>query len=107
MTDDYAEREPSRSEIDALPGKTLLEFGSPYCGHCQRAQALIVEALAVHRGIRHLKIFDGPGRALGRSFRIKLWPSLILLLDGAEVARVVRPQNAAAVEQILSQRDGP
>lgn len=105
MTNDYAEREPGRSDIDALQGATLLEFGNPYCGHCQRAQALIGEVLAAHEGLRHIKIFDGPGRALGRSFGIKLWPSLILMVDGAEVSRVVRPQDVAAIGQILALRD--
>ena len=105
MGEDYLEREPARSEIDQLPGATLLEFGSPYCGHCQRAQALIAQALAGEVGLRHIKIFDGPGRALGRSFVIKLWPSLILVVDGAEIARVVRPQDAAAITQILALRD--
>ena len=38
-----------------------------------------------------------PGRAgvLGRSFRVQLWPTLILLKDGQEVARGVRPSDAA------------
>ena len=104
MGDAYLEREPARSEIDQLPGATLLEFGSPYCGHCQRAQAVITQALAAEVGLRHIKIFDGPGLALGRSFVIKLWPSLILVVDGTEIARVVRPQDAAAIEQLLSRR---
>lgn len=102
MATHYAEHEPPRSEIDALPGATLLEFGSPYCGHCQRAQPLIVQAVAAHAGLRHIKIFDGPGRALGRSFHIKLWPSLILMVDGAEIARTVRPQDITAIEQVLA-----
>ncbi len=104
MSDDYAQLEPSRGEIDALPAATLLEFGSPYCGHCQRAQSLIAEALSTTQGLRHIKIFDGPGRPLGRSFRVKLWPSLILVVDGAEIGRVVRPQDVASIRELLAQR---
>jgi thioredoxin 1 len=48
---------------------------------------------------QHLKVEDGPGRALGRSYRVKLWPTLLVLRDGQEVARVVRP---TAVQDVLS-----
>ena len=37
----YAETEPARAEVDALPGAVLLEFGTNWCGHCRRAQTLI------------------------------------------------------------------
>ncbi|MGE0859044.1 MAG: thioredoxin family protein [Gammaproteobacteria bacterium] len=102
MTEDYSEKEPTRAEVDALPGWTLLEFGSPYCGHCLRAQPLIEAATAAHAGLRHLKIFDGRGRPLGRSFRVKLWPTLVLLREGVELARVVRPQDAVAAAAALA-----
>ena len=72
----YAEAEPKRAEIDRLAGAALLEFGSPWCGYCRAAQPLIAEALAAHPGIRHLKIVDASGRRLGRSFGVKLWPTL-------------------------------
>ncbi len=101
MTEDYVDVEPTRAEVDALAGATLLEFGSPFCGHCQRAQPLIEQALAAHLGLRHLKIADARGRRLGRSFTVKLWPTLVFLRDGVEVARVVRPQEVAAIEYAL------
>ena len=79
MTEHYANIEPSRADVDALEGPVLLEFGTARCGHCRAAQPLIGKALADRSGITHLKIEDGPGRPLGRSFRVKLWPTLILL----------------------------
>ena len=91
MNREYAAAEPKRSEVDALPGATLLEFGSPWCGWCRRAQPLIEEALAAHPGVRHLKVADASGRRLGRSFGVKLWPTLVFLKDGRELARAVRP----------------
>lgn len=90
---------PSLNEVQALPGLTLLEFGTEWCGHCRAAQPLIARALAMQVPWRHLKIEDGPGRALGRSYSVKLWPTLILLQSGHEVARVVRPR---AVEDLLT-----
>lgn len=91
MTAAYAEKEPSRVEVDALPGITLIEFGTPWCGHCKALQPILAQAFAAHTDVRHLKIEDGSGRALGRSFRVKLWPTLIFIRDGQEVARLVRP----------------
>jgi thioredoxin 1 len=93
----YSSKAPSRAELDALPGTTVVEFGTDWCGYCQGAQASIAQALEPHADVRHLKIEDGPGRPLGRSFKVKLWPTLILMRDGAEVARVVRPANATQI----------
>jgi thioredoxin 1 len=98
----YLETDLARAEVDALAGPTLLEFGSPYCGYCRRAQPLIAEALAAHPRVRHLKVADASGRSLGRSFGVKLWPTLVLLADGREVARLVRPQQVAEIEQALA-----
>lgn len=105
MQTDYAAIEPSRAELDALEGPTLLEFGSPACGHCRRAQPLVAAALAAHPRVRHLKVADAPRRRLGRSFGVKLWPTLVMLRSGQEVARLVRPQDAAAIEQALARID--
>ena len=95
----YTENAPTRAEVDSLPGATLIEFGTNWCGFCSAAQPLIAAAMAEHPGLRHLKIEDGKGRPLGRSFQVKLWPTLIFMKDGAEVARVVRPGSAAAVSE--------
>lgn len=101
MNDVYAATEPGRAEVDALQGLTLLEFGAPWYGHCRAAQPLLARALADRDDVRHLKIEDGPGRPLGRSFRVKLWPTLILLRQGEELARLVRPTNADDIRQAL------
>ena len=98
----YTVAQPARAEIDALPGATVLEFGTDWCGFCRAAQPLIARALAGHPQVWHLKIEDGPGRPLGRSFCVKLWPTLIFLRDGAEVARLVRPQDAAEIDRALA-----
>ena len=99
----HAAIEPARAEVDALPGLTVLEFGTAWCPHCIGAQPLLRAALAARDDVRHLKIEDGPGRPLGRSYRIKLWPSVLLLRDGAEIARTVRPTTAEDLAELLAQ----
>ena len=95
--------EPTRDEVDAAPGPVLLEFGTAWCGHCRRAQPLIAEALGAHPGVRHIKVSDASGKRLGRSFGVKLWPTLVFLRDGVEAARLVRPADAAAIRRALAQ----
>jgi thioredoxin 1 len=97
--------EPSRAEVDALEGPAMLEFGSAWCGYCRRAQPLIASALARHPGVRHIKIEDASGRRLGRSFRVKLWPTLVFLDAGKEVTRLVRPADETAIRDALAQID--
>lgn len=102
FTTDYLAQEPIRSDVDALPGDTLLEFGAPWCGYCREAQPLLAQAMAKHADLRHIKVEDGKGQPLGRSFRIKLWPTLVVLRDGRELARVVRPARTEEIEQVLA-----
>jgi len=105
MDNAYAQTEPSRAEVNSLPGPTLLEFGSPTCGHCRRAQPLIAAALAAHPRVRHLKIADASGRQLGRSYQVTLWPTLVMLDGGREVARLVRPVEAGEIGKALERID--
>jgi thioredoxin 1 len=101
----YTETAPTRAEVDALKGATVIEFGTNWCGFCAAAQPVIAAAMAKHPQLRHLKIEDGPGRPLGRSFKVKLWPTLIFMKDGVEVARVVRPDSAEMVSDAAEQID--
>lgn len=103
MAAPYASNQPERSAIDATQGLVALDFGANWCGYCRAAEPLIDQAVADVPGTRHIKVEDGPGRPLGRSFRIKLWPTVVVLKDGQEVARVVRPVDADAVRQALAQ----
>jgi thioredoxin 1 len=93
--------EPKRSEVNALPGPALLEFGTDWCGYCRRAQPLIAEALARHPGVRHIKVSDASGKPLGRSFGVQLWPTLVFLKDGRETARLVRPTRSEEILRAL------
>ena len=107
MSTTYATEEhaPTRAEVDAWIEPSVLEFGTDWCGYCRAAQPVIGQAFAAYPAVRRVKVEDGKGRKLGRSFSVKLWPTLIFLRNGEEVARLVRPQDAAAVEQALARLD--
>ena len=95
-------KEPTRAEVDAFTEPTVLEFGTSWCGYCRAAQPDIAAVMQKRPGVRHIKIEDGRGRPLGRSFRIKLWPTLVYLEGGVEKGRVVRPNDAAEIEAIFA-----
>jgi thioredoxin 1 len=101
MNQPFSAEQPPRSEIDALPGPVLLQFGTDWCGHCRAAQPAVSLALADHPDVRHIKVEDGPGRVLGRSFGVTLWPTLVFLQEGREVGRLVRPVAAEPVRTML------
>jgi thioredoxin 1 len=102
MDRNYDKPEPTRDEVNAWSGPTVLEFGAGWCPHCQGAQPAIEAALAPHPEVRHLKVGDGKGKPLGRSFQVKLWPTLVFLNGGQEKARAVRPTTEAEVREGLS-----
>ncbi|SAK97384.1 thioredoxin family protein [Caballeronia ptereochthonis] len=107
MNIEYARTAPERAEIDALGGPTVVEFGTDWCGFCRAAQPLIAQAFQGHGAVKHMKIEDGSGRPLGRSFRVKLWPTLVFMLNGKEVARLVRPGDVSEIRDALALIDEP
>lgn len=102
MAHTYAPETITREQVDALPGVTVLQFGTDWCGYCRAAERVIDPVLDTADGVRRILVEDGKGRPLGRSFRVKLWPTLVFLSEGEEVARVVRPWRQADVEEAMS-----
>jgi thioredoxin 1 len=101
MTTSYASKQPERAAIDTMEGVVALEFGTDWCGYCKAGSPHIAAALADFPAT-HIKVEDGSGRPLGRSFRVKLWPTLVLVKNGQELARVVRPDSADEVREALA-----
>lgn len=97
----FTDPAPAADELGELPGTIVVEFGVDWCPHCQGAQPLIREALQDRRDITHIKIEDGPGHKLGRHFKVKLWPTLVVLRQGEEIGRTTRPASAQEIEEQL------
>ncbi len=101
MTTPYTPESLTRAEVGKLDGATVVQFGTNWCGYCQRAEPLVEAAFEGHAGVRRIKVEDGSGRPLGRAFNVKLWPTLIFLRDGRETARVVRPTGTDEMARAL------
>jgi len=89
--------EPTREEVDNLLGPVVLEFGASWCPHCQAIQPQMAALLQQFPQVRHLKIEDGKGKRLGRSFAVKLWPTLVFMNQGDVLSQIVRP-DASSIE---------
>lgn len=98
----YEPEKVSRDQLDGRVGAVVVQFGTNWCGWCRAAEPEIETAFADRPDVERIKVEDGPGRPLGRSFRIKLWPTLVFIRDGQEVARVTRPQSASAITEALA-----
>ena len=106
FSDKFENIELAREDIDTLCGPAVLEFGTNWCGYSQAAQPLIKQAFASNPHIPHIKVKDGPGRPLGRSFGVKQWPTLVFLKDGREIKRLVRPDGTQAIDQAMKKIEG-
>jgi len=102
VSPEYTANALTRESVDAFSGTSVLQFGVNWCGHCQAAAPLITEAFAKFPDIEVLRIEDGAGRPLGRSFKVKLWPTLVFLVNGQEVDRVVRPTDLNVILDVLT-----
>jgi len=109
MTDALDANEPNptyrddilQSDVDALAGPVLLNFGTNWCGHCQAAAPAISNALKDFPPVKHIAVEDGPRRKFGRSFAVKLWPTLVFMKDGTEISRFVRPTDTDDIRAAL------
>lgn len=101
-----ADQAPTRGEVDRSPGLVLLEFGTEWCGFCRALAPRVADLLAAHPEIRHVKVEDGPGRPLGRSFGVQLWPNLVFLRDGAVVRQLARPDARQLAEAVSALTEG-
>lgn len=98
---EYSEEEITKEQLTDIEGNAVLEFGTPWCSHCKAARPLLEEVLNDYSDVPHIKVLDGKGKSLGRTYQVKLWPTLIYLQDGKEVARLVRPDSVSEIRDML------
>lgn len=98
--------EPTREEIDRMEGPVLLEFGARWCGFCRALAPQLADLLEKLPDVVHIKVEDGPGRPLGRSFGVKLWPNLVFLRDGRVVKQLARPSIREVREGLKALAEG-
>lgn len=100
MTTPYipADAAPTRDEVNGIAGPVLVEFGTDWCGHCRALAPEVSRNLTAHPQVRHVKVEDGPGRPLGRSFQVRLWPNLVFMKDGVVLRQLARPSHQALRE---------
>jgi thioredoxin 1 len=96
-----ADNKLKRADLDMLKEPAVVEFGTSWCGYCQAAQPIITAALNQYPNVNHIKIEDGKGQRLGRTYAVKLWPTLIFLKDGLEISRLVRPADISSITEAL------
>ena len=102
MAEPFIEQAPERAQLDSTPGLQVVVFGTNWCGHCQAGLPAIQQALSAQQQAQVHWVEDGPGRRLGRTFKVKLWPTVIVMRDGIETGRAVRPTQADEVTKILT-----
>ena len=96
MSEETAEL--TRADVSSYEGAMLLEFGAAWCGYCRSLAPVVEELAREFPQVAHVKIEDGPGKPLGRSFQVKLWPTLVFLRDGVVKTMAVRPSRAEVLE---------
>ena len=105
FTPTYQEEAPTREEIDQTPGRQVVEFGANWCGHCQGLSPTVESLLSNADDIQHVRVADGKGKRLGRSFQVKLWPTLVLIQDGEVIDQLVRPSSQELTQAFESFRN--
>jgi thioredoxin 1 len=101
FTPHYEESTLTREDVDALTGPVVVEFGASWCGICGGFTPKARAAFEGYPQVTHIRVEDGPGKRLGRSFRVKLWPTFVFMKDGQVVQTSVRPTSASEVDQGL------
>lgn len=92
----------TREDVDRMPGLVVLEFGASWCSHCQALAPDLAELLTEYPQVQLIWVEDGRGKRLGRSFRVKLWPTLVFLRDGQVIKQIARPEVSEVREALAN-----
>ena len=93
---EYHEQQPTREEVDRMQGPVVVEFGADWCPICQGFAPKLEALFEKNPDVTHVRAADGRGKPLGRSFGVKLWPTLVFMRDGQVVEQMSRPSQEEA-----------
>jgi thiol-disulfide isomerase/thioredoxin len=74
----------------------MLEFTSPTCGPCRAMQPVMQQLGKLGHAVREVDTSREPGLGLAKQFRVDSLPTLVVLVDGQERARLVGGGASAA-----------
>lgn len=83
----------------------LLFFTSSVSGHCRRVEGFLAQVLQRRRnhGTFRLTVVDGHTHPdLVRRFNVSELPTLVVVADSVERARLERPRGCRDIESVLS-----
>jgi thioredoxin-like negative regulator of GroEL len=83
----------------------LLFFTSSRSGHCRRVEGFLAQVLQRRRnhGTFRLHVVDEQARPeLARHFNVTEYPTLVVVADRVEQARLERPRGCREIESMLS-----
>ena len=91
------------NEVIRSDKPVLLDFWAEWCGPCRMLAPVLAEFAESHDDVKVGKVNVDEQRALAAQFGIMSIPTLILFRDGKPVAQKIGLQNAASLEQLISE----
>ena len=91
------------SEVIQSDKPVLLDFWAEWCGPCRMLGPVLADFAERHDDVKVGKVNVDEQRALAARFGIMSIPTLILFRGGQPVAQRIGLQNAAALEQFISE----
>ena len=91
------------NEVIRSDKPVLLDFWAEWCGPCRMLAPVLAEFAESHDDVKVGKVNVDEQRALAAQCGIMSIPTLILFRDGKPVAQKIGLQNAASLEQLISE----
>lgn len=91
----------SIEEIQAVKGRVLLDFFTPYCVPCKALAPHLEELEKAHGDITFLKVDAASSRPIAQNYRVMSVPTILLLEDGELINRRTSPDHSKLEDFLL------